>query len=681
MERDSLRSPEQGGGEVLLNNVPAYAWRHGCGPTALGMVVGFFDTIGYYDLIPGDASFQTEAVNQVIASGGDMDNPRPSGAEEHFEDYALPIDYSPNMLDDDYLTSARKPHVDNSIADYMDTSKSSRNNYYGWSWSSDMGLAFNAFVDQANYAYKPSYQEYLFAYGTMTWSVLTNEIDAGRPMVFLVDSNGDGGTDHFVTVIGYRTSPTLSYASLDTWSTTDVRWENFAGMAPGVPWGINRGWSFNVNQASFDCDSVTDVSIAECEALVSLYNSTNGDEWTNNTNWLGTTNVSEWYGVDVESNNVIGLYLNNNNLRGSLSSRLGNLVELKRLHLESNFLIGEIPPQLGNLGKLEILFLSGNQLSGSIPDDLGNMSSLRWLHLDRNRLSGEIPSELGNLPSLYWLNLWGNRLSGQIPSTLGSISTLERIELSSNSLSGSIPSEIGNLTNLEIIILSNNRLSGDIPESFSNLYNLCTPSNPCPSFMFAGEYGLDLGYNQLNVPASPPQLASFLEEKDPDWYWTQAKFQTINQDGGEIISYKGDVSITVQEGAVSSETNFYFEPRMYPNYSTGELRFAGTNFLLTASDMTSGEPVNTFEPSLVIKIFYDETWLATISEESLSLYYFDYETWGWKDAVKTCGSGEYTRDFEQKSFSVPVCHLSEFAVLGEELPMDALKIYLPLMLK
>src|SRR4030042_572678 len=51
--------------------VPAYNWRHGCAPTAVGMVVGYYDTLGYSDLIPGSAASQTSAVNQAIASGGD----------------------------------------------------------------------------------------------------------------------------------------------------------------------------------------------------------------------------------------------------------------------------------------------------------------------------------------------------------------------------------------------------------------------------------------------------------------------------------------------------------------------------------------------------------------------------------------------------------------------------------
>jgi hypothetical protein len=246
IRRDSLKAadgPVDVSSEVTLP-VPAYAWRHGCGPTAVGMVVGYYDAKGFADLIPGSAQTQTNAVNQAIASGGDIGSPNQPGQERHFEDYAMPIDYSPNMIQDDYLTRGRPAHNEDSLADFMNTSKSTYNNYYGWSWSSDVGSAFTRYIKKQNPGYDPIYHFYYSA--SLSWPLLTSEIDAGRPMVFLVDSDGDGSTDHFVPIIGYRTSPTLQYASWDTWSTTTIRWENFTGMASGIPWGIWGGWTFQI---------------------------------------------------------------------------------------------------------------------------------------------------------------------------------------------------------------------------------------------------------------------------------------------------------------------------------------------------------------------------------------------------------------------------------------------------
>ncbi len=249
LERDARKPPDRAKDILSASTLPApaYAWRHGCGPTAVGMVVGYYDALGYDDLIPGSGITQTDAVNQAIASGGDATNPYPPGSERHYEDYARPLDSSPYLLDDDYITSGRTPHADRCIADYMDTSKSTHYNYYGWSWSDGVGPAFVDYVNQQNSAYEPSFRQYNTFDGTLTWSVLTSEIGAGRPMVFLVDTDGNGGTDHFVTIIGYRTSPSLQYGCWDTWSTTNVRWENFAAIAPGTPWGIWGGWALSLS--------------------------------------------------------------------------------------------------------------------------------------------------------------------------------------------------------------------------------------------------------------------------------------------------------------------------------------------------------------------------------------------------------------------------------------------------
>ncbi|HDP90339.1 MAG TPA: hypothetical protein ENN42_10380, partial [Thioalkalivibrio sp.] len=85
-------APDAAKAATTIPGVPAYAWRHGCGPTAVGMVIGYYDRQGFDDLIPGEHTYQSPAVNHMIASGGTASNPNPPGAEEHYEDYAMPED-------------------------------------------------------------------------------------------------------------------------------------------------------------------------------------------------------------------------------------------------------------------------------------------------------------------------------------------------------------------------------------------------------------------------------------------------------------------------------------------------------------------------------------------------------------------------------------------------------------
>ena len=97
------------------------------------------------------------------------------------------------------------------------------------------------------------------------------------------------------------------------------------------------------------------------EALVTLYNSTDGDNWRRNDNWLSNKPIGEWFGVFTnERGRVIKLDLAENGLNGPISPELGNLTRLTTLYLLHNRLSGPIPPELGNLTNLVVLFLSPN---------------------------------------------------------------------------------------------------------------------------------------------------------------------------------------------------------------------------------------------------------------------------------------------------------------------------------
>ncbi len=230
--------------------------------------------------------------------------------------------------------------------------------------------------------------------------------------------------------------------------------------------------------------------------LVTLYNATDGPNWTDNTHWLSDRNLIEWDGVVIdERGRVTRLRLGVNELSGEIPAELGRLTNLERLELIDNDLISTIPPELGNLSNLtylslgsnelsgeipielsrltnlESLSLGSNQLTGEIPAELGRLTNLELLSLGDNQLTGEIPPELGNLSNLEWLNLNGNELSGEIPAGLGRLTNLESLSLGRNQLTR-IPPELGNLSNLTSLALAGNKLTGAIPSELGNLTNL-----------------------------------------------------------------------------------------------------------------------------------------------------------------------------------------------------------------
>jgi hypothetical protein len=193
------------------------------------------------------------------------------------------------------------------------------------------------------------------------------------------------------------------------------------------------GWS------ATDCDAVTEIPKAECQALLDLYNSTNGPNWKRKDNWNETNTPCSWYGIRCDSGQVYSLGLINNQLSGTLPDSLDKLSHLKDFYLEKNQLTGTIPDSLGNLAQLRELVFSYNQLTGLIPSSLGNLSGLDFLVLNDNQLIGSIPESLGNLPRLSFLNLSNNQLCGDIPNTISSLQKLTSCGLVNNYLTATDP--------------------------------------------------------------------------------------------------------------------------------------------------------------------------------------------------------------------------------------------------
>lgn len=232
-----------------------------------------------------------------------------------------------------------------------------------------------------------------------------------------------------------------------------------------------------LSAAFTSCANITQIPQSECEALVALYNSTNGNGWGDHTNWLASDTPGNWYGITLTAGHVSGIQLEFNQLTGTLPTQIGNLPNLRNLYLNQNQLSGNIPTTLGGLTNLNNLYLYNNQLSGSIPTALGSLTNLNDLSLWGNQLSGSIPTELGNLTNLQSLWLNTNQLSGNIPAALGNLTNLNYLYLQNNLFDGSIPSELGNLTSLTHLEIGNDalsatRLSGSIPTQLGNLTNL-----------------------------------------------------------------------------------------------------------------------------------------------------------------------------------------------------------------
>lgn len=219
------------------------------------------------------------------------------------------------------------------------------------------------------------------------------------------------------------------------------------------------------------------ISQAERNALIWLYNETQGDYWTNNTNWRkpgdpmqfndpGTEGT--WFGVTLTSDNrhVEKLELEWNNLTGYLPPELNDLTYLRILDMDVNQISGSLP-DLSNLSQLIWLQLGSNQLSGTLPAWLNNMTSLLRIHLRNNQFTGPIP-DLSNLTNLISLGLGWNQLTGPVPAWLNSLTSIYSLDLEYNDLSGPLP-DLSGMSALKFLYLTDNQLTGAIPAWFNTL--------------------------------------------------------------------------------------------------------------------------------------------------------------------------------------------------------------------
>ncbi|PHU16758.1 hypothetical protein BC332_12453 [Capsicum chinense] len=210
---------------------------------------------------------------------------------------------------------------------------------------------------------------------------------------------------------------------------------------------------------------------------------------------LGYFNISSLERITVNFNNLSGtvpaatdlhlpnlklLLLGENQLEGETPLFITNASKIEAVGLENNFLKGTIPTNLGNLRELRGLFLTSNQLMNEPREhelqffnSLADCRMLRYLEVGYNPLNGILPNSIGNLSSTTEaVNLADAHISGFIPASTGNISCLITLVFKNNNLMGNIPSEIGKLKQLQGLSLSNNKLQRHISEAVCHLSNL-----------------------------------------------------------------------------------------------------------------------------------------------------------------------------------------------------------------
>ena len=249
------------------------------------------------------------------------------------------------------------------------------------------------------------------------------------------------------------------------------------------------------------------------EALVKLYESTGGDNWTNNENWCSDKPVDEWYGVAKREDGTYELLLRANNLTGKIDQTFPKKIyglELNENMITSIIIAGSLSTlDVSGCTKLWNLNCSNNQLSSL---DVSGCTKLSQIHCEDNQLTSldlsgtdlsilychdnQLTSlNVSGCTALRYLACYGNQLSSL---DLSGFTTLGTLYCYNNQLTSL---DVSGCTALTDLYCWKNQLTSLDVSGFKTLTNLSCDENRLTSLNVSGCTALTslfCNWNQLS---------------------------------------------------------------------------------------------------------------------------------------------------------------------------------------
>lgn len=179
--------------------------------------------------------------------------------------------------------------------------------------------------------------------------------------------------------------------------------------------------------------------------------------------------------LDLEQKEVIDkfqylqhLELESNYFSGSIPGHIGRKPQLIYLYMRRNNMNTTLDfLHAGQMKNLFALWLDGNEVYGTLPTQIGLLGNLASLSLASNQMTGSIPVEMGDAPKLQRIWLYGNKLTGTIPNELQQLTKLEVFETHQNKITGAMPEGICT------------RFNNDVTYEFKELTSDCNSGVEC----------------------------------------------------------------------------------------------------------------------------------------------------------------------------------------------------------